>query len=34
MGGLLVTTHRVIRSQMLRVTKTSAGLVIEPDPCQ
>jgi hypothetical protein len=34
MGGLLVTTHRVIRSQMLRVSKSATGLVIDPDPCQ
>jgi hypothetical protein len=30
MGGLLVTTHRVIRSQLVRARKTAAGLVIEP----
>ena len=30
MTGQLVTTHRVRRSEMLRVTKTNAGLVIEP----
>lgn len=30
MTGQLVTTHRVRHSEMLRVTKTSAGLVMEP----
>ena len=29
MTGQLVTTHRVSRSEMLRVVKTPAGLVIE-----
>lgn len=32
--GLNVTTHRVIRSQMLRVTRTSDGLAIDADPQQ
>jgi hypothetical protein len=30
MTGMMVTTHRVIRSQMLHVTKTGKALSIEP----
>ena len=32
MQGLLVTTHRVRRSQFLRVTRTADGLTIEKIP--
>jgi hypothetical protein len=30
MQGLLVTTHRVIKSQLVRARKDAGGLVIEP----
>jgi|SRR3954452_6361185 hypothetical protein len=30
MSGLLVTTHRVRKSQFLKVTKSASGLKIEP----
>lgn len=30
MNGLLVTTHRVIKSQLVRARKDAGGLVIEP----
>lgn len=34
LGGLLVTTHRVVRSQVVRARMTPAGLVIEPQQRQ
>jgi hypothetical protein len=30
MGGLVVTTHRVVRSQMVRARRTDKGLEIDP----
>jgi hypothetical protein len=30
MAGLMVTTHRVVRSQLVRATKTAKGLEINP----
>lgn len=31
MSGLLVTTHRVIRSQMIHVTRSGKGLLVRAD---
>jgi hypothetical protein len=34
MSGLVVTTHRIVRSRLLRATRTQGGLSIESDPRQ